>query len=917
MITVTKQENGVLFAFQDSDKYLYGSGTIEVPFNSLSIIQDESDNITLRKSASNDIFLSARYDTDFGYASKEEAVNALKEILYDEAGISEEEVQQMIDAATSGIPSSQVVEQLRTDVNAVSGEVDTLQDDVAGINNILTAHTANTNIHVTSTDKSNWDAKQDRLTAGENITISGNVISAEAGNNIIELTQAEYDALTEKDPDALYIITDAQEINMNNYATKSEVDASIATKADVSALTAVNNSLTAHTANTEVHVTQAEKNTWNGKLDASAYTPTDLSQYWTSGQTQEAINAATSGIPSSQVVEQLRTDVNTISGATESLNDRIDGVWTEIDAKEEVIASALTQLNQDVADIDAKEEVIASALTEVRQDVDTKQDVLSAGTGIEISGNVISATGGALFVNFDDLMNNMNDDKWDELVDALQNNKPIFAIYNNSGGDTTDIEQMPVDGYIYIGGEYANIELRQLYNGGWYEVSIVKNGSEDYEVTDGDGYDYQPTLQAGSGISIDDNNVISVTGASITVDSELDETSNNPVANSAITTAIIDNEEVISRAINDLNDRIGDPYQKVSGLTIQYNSDNQSPEVIMEVEDEELGAVNNLFNKYGVDLFSEDVETGHQNDAYISNDGSMGVFDHSEGQEGDEDEGMTYDKNIDLYPDRLEINDTTNGENYNKSDTVTISKDVITMNKTVNDNGDETSSSIEINNNQDDGVFVNLNDGTNILDLNTNNFDWTNGSDVRQVNWSDIAGLDDIDAATSGKADTSAVTAAIDSAKAYYIDFGALTTQGIHDADWDGMVNAINAHRPIYAGLGGEYYVSECLAQTGNQIILTASNHLAHFFYTFTKNGSENYSFSSETRPYTTTQEKTAWSAKQDALTAGSGISISNNVISTSGVVMSQTVTQLVKLTQAAYDALSTKDSDTLYIISD
>ena len=349
MITVSKQENGVLFTFTNSDKYLYGSGTIEVPFNSLSIIQDESDNITLRKSASNDIFLSARYDTDFGYASKEEAVNALKEILYDEAGISEEEVQEMIDAATSGIPSSEVVEQLRRDVNAVSGEVDT---------------------------------KQDILTAGENITISGNVISADAGNNIIELTQAEYDALETKDPEALYIITDAQEINMNDYYTKSEVDASIATKADTSAVTAVNNALTAHTANTEVHVTQNEKNTWNGKLDASAYTPTDLSEYWTSGQTQNAINAATSGIPSSQVIEQLQTDVNNLQGET---ND----IWDTIDEKEEVIASALTQLNQDVSAIDAKEEVIASALTEVNQALNNKLDA-SAITSIESAVTTLS-----------------------------------------------------------------------------------------------------------------------------------------------------------------------------------------------------------------------------------------------------------------------------------------------------------------------------------------------------------------------------------------------------------------------------------------------------------------------------------------------------------------------------------------------
>lgn len=57
------------------------------------------------------------------------------------------------------------------------------------------------------------------------------------------------------------------------------------------------------------------------KLDASAYTPTDLSQYWTSGETQEAINAATSGIPSSQTIEGLRNDVNALSGDVSNLYD--------------------------------------------------------------------------------------------------------------------------------------------------------------------------------------------------------------------------------------------------------------------------------------------------------------------------------------------------------------------------------------------------------------------------------------------------------------------------------------------------------------------------------------------------------------------------------------------------------------------
>ena len=76
--------------------------------------------------------------------------------------------------------------------------------------------------------------KQDTLISGTNIkTInnesllgSGNiVISGGSGGsaNIIELTQAEYDALTAYTPDAMYVITDAQEINMDNYATTGDL----------------------------------------------------------------------------------------------------------------------------------------------------------------------------------------------------------------------------------------------------------------------------------------------------------------------------------------------------------------------------------------------------------------------------------------------------------------------------------------------------------------------------------------------------------------------------------------------------------------------------------------------------------------------------------------------------------------------
>ena len=186
----------------------------------------------------------------------------------------------------------------------------------------------------------------------------------------------------------------------------------------------------------------------------------------------------------------------------------------------------------------------------------------------------------------------------------------------------------------------------------------------------------------------------------------------------------------------------------------------------------------------------------------------------------------------------------------------------------------------------------------------------------------------------------------VDAVKAYYIDFEVISTQGITDADWDGIVAAINAHRPIYAGLGNRYYTAECLYQDVSNIIrMTASDELNHFFYLFTKRGTNDYSFTYETRPYTTQAEKDAWSTKQDALVSGTNIktingesllgegnitiegggtinidqsviSGSSNAVSGGAVYTQMGGLKLEKITQSAYDALATKDADTLYVIN-
>lgn len=180
----------------------------------------------------------------------------------------------------SGYATQQWVENqgYLTEHQSLSGYATTA--DTAAINDALTAHTSNSTIHVTATDKSNWNGKA----------------------NVVELTQAEYDALTTKDPDTIYIISDAP--SMPPY----EAGTGIAISGNVISCTVSGGG----TIDLSQYYTKTETNDLlDDKLDASAYTPSDLSQYWTSAQTQNAIDAATQG-KADQSNTYTKTEVNNI-----------------------------------------------------------------------------------------------------------------------------------------------------------------------------------------------------------------------------------------------------------------------------------------------------------------------------------------------------------------------------------------------------------------------------------------------------------------------------------------------------------------------------------------------------------------------------------------------------------------------------
>lgn len=126
------------------------------------------------------------------------------------------------------------------------------------------------------------------------IRLSGTTYTVQDENacKVVELTQAEYDALpaSAKTSNSLFVITDATAGDLSNYYTKSETDGLLDTK-----------------------------------LDVTAYTPTDLSNYYTKSETSGATEISTalaSKADTATTYTKTETD-NAITAATSTKQDTL------------------------------------------------------------------------------------------------------------------------------------------------------------------------------------------------------------------------------------------------------------------------------------------------------------------------------------------------------------------------------------------------------------------------------------------------------------------------------------------------------------------------------------------------------------------------------------------------------------------
>lgn len=453
--------------------------------------------------------------------------------------------------------------------------------------------------------------KQDTLTAGSGIDITNNVISVTGGGptivvdptldsgstnpvansvitaefasleaelsgkaSVVTLTQEEYDQLDPKDPATIYIISDADAVDVYS---KSQTDAAISAatsgKADTTAVTASINAAVSGKADSSA-VTEEISAAVSGKADADALTAyvetSTLTAYSTTEEVTSAITQATSG----------KADTEALTAFVET--------------------SALTAYSTT--------DEVTSAIT---QAVSGKQDTLSAGTGIEISGNVISVTGGGSSVTVDPTLDSGSTNPvansaitaalnakasvvtlTQDEYDALDPKDPS-TIYIISDADAVDVyskaqtdaaisaatsglatTEKALSGFTWGGDMVSGLEFitfnhvdgtsgQNLYMATINQKVVVGPGTagreDDFELVEQSAFTAytaateaalsgkQDTLSAGTGIEISGDTI----NCTVTVDQTLDAQSTNAVSNAVVAAALGDIQTILDEINGD------------------------------------------------------------------------------------------------------------------------------------------------------------------------------------------------------------------------------------------------------------------------------------------------------------------------------------------------------------------------------
>ena len=307
--------------------------------------------------------------------------------------------------------------------------------------------------------------------------------------------------------------------------------------------------------------------------------------------------------------EALETKVEAVSGSLETMGDEaiVDAAYVSSATTIEFYNASGTV----VASIDASDFIKDGMIEDVRIENGYLVIDFNTASGIEDIeiplSDIFDPDNYYDKTAIDGIVSGLNDS-----IDAKFDASGITA-YSTSAEVTAEIEAA-VSGKADADSVYSKSEV---YTKGEVDSAIAQIDLSDYytsaqtdskiaEAVSGK----QDTLIAGTNITISGNVISAEGGSSITIDPTLDSGSTNPVANSAITTAILSNEAVTSAALNDLNTRKAE----LSAMTFELGlkQDVLSAGTGIDITD-------NVISSIATGEQSDWNETDQNSEAYIKN----------------------------------------------------------------------------------------------------------------------------------------------------------------------------------------------------------------------------------------------------------------------------------------------------------
>lgn len=395
MVNFYKQQDNFLVEFEDNQLYL-NSGKMSIPMNTLSLTIDESGIATFKKAVNGDVFFSGLIEEcsfDGTSATKEtiddlfaetctaptgggggDPETTVVDVELSQDGTEMDFVNESGDTVYS-VDMTQYLVDLHVTGATLSGEtlilyiagsepvavdLEHMLDDVYDDIDILSGQCESLHSEITTKLPITRFESAERAIA-ETFADVYEQISGSSSGGFIELTQAEYDALSgDVDPSKIYIITDAAPINLNNY-TLTSTTATLEGK--VNTLSGQVTANTASIATKQNQLTAGQGITiTNDVISAQA----DMSNYYTKSEIDNAEQAT------SAALNELNLRVIDLSGSTSDLENKKAEI-IRMTEQEYQTSSGSVEPNQLVIITDAQEVDMSQYYT--KADVYNKQEI--------------------------------------------------------------------------------------------------------------------------------------------------------------------------------------------------------------------------------------------------------------------------------------------------------------------------------------------------------------------------------------------------------------------------------------------------------------------------------------------------------------------------------------------------------------